>query len=99
MTMATGPGEYSGATSGEAATDSKRILAGILAIVLGSLGVHKFILGMTTPGLIMLAVSLVSCGFAAPIVHIIGIIEGIIYLTKTDAEFHQVYEVEKKAWF
>jgi len=97
--MSTGPEATSGATPGEAPVESKRILAGVLAIVLGGLGIHKFVLGMTTPGVIMLAVSLVSCGFAAPIVSIIGIIEGIIYLTKSDAEFHQIYEVEKKAWF
>ena len=97
--MSSAPGDYPGSTSGERPTDSKRILAGVLAILLGTLGMHKFVLGMTTPGIIMLAVSVVSCGFAAPIMSIIGLIEGIIYLTKTDEEFHQIYEVEKKGWF
>jgi len=97
--MSSAPREYPGQAPGDRPTDSKRILAGVLGIVLGSLGIHKFVLGLTTPGIIMLAVSLVSCGFAAPIVHLIGIIEGIIYLTKTDEEFHQIYEVEKKGWF
>ena len=31
--------------------------------------------------------------------HLIGLIEGIIYLTKTDEDFYQTYVVEKKAWF
>jgi len=88
---------------GETPTESKRILAGVLAIVLGSLGVHKFVLGMTTPGIIMLVVTIVlgapTCGAGISVMALIGIIEGIIYLTKTDAEFHQIYEVEKKAWF
>ena len=30
---------------------------------------------------------------------IIGIIEGIIYLTKSDEDFHQMYVVEQKGWF
>jgi TM2 domain-containing membrane protein YozV len=97
--MSSAPGDYPGQAPGERPTESKRILAGVLAILLGALGVHKFVLGITTPAIIMLAVSLVSCGIAAPIMSIIGIIEGIIYLTKTDEEFHQIYEVEKKGWF
>ena len=30
---------------------------------------------------------------------IIGLIEGIIYLTKSDADFIQTYQVGKKEWF
>ena len=67
--------------------------------LIGSLGVHKFVLGMTGPGLIMLLVSILSCGIAWPVMHVIGIIEGIIYLTKTDEQFYQTYMVEKKGWF
>jgi TM2 domain-containing membrane protein YozV len=81
------------------AASSNRIAAGVCGILLGALGVHKFILGMTGPGVIMLLVSILTCGLAWPIMHVIGVIEGIIYLTKTDAEFHQVYEVGKKQWF
>ena len=76
-----------------------RLAAGLLAILLGSLGVHKFMLGMTTQGVIMLLVTLLTCGVAAPVMHIIGIIEGVIYLSKSDAEFHQQYVVEKRHWF
>jgi TM2 domain-containing membrane protein YozV len=77
----------------------KKLLAGILGIILGSLGVHKFILGYTTEGIIMLVVSLVTCGIASPIMAVIGIIEGIMYLTKTDEEFIQTYIENKKGWF
>lgn len=91
--MSTGTG---GGSPGEAPADSKRILAGVLAIVLGGLGVHKFILGQTSAGIITIIITFVTCGVVGPI---IGLIEGIIYLTKSDAEFHQIYEVEKKAWF
>lgn len=77
----------------------KKVAAALCAILLGSLGIHKFILGMTTAGVIMLAATLLSCGKAAIVVHIVGIVEGIIYLTKSDAEFYRVYVLEKKAWF
>lgn len=87
----------------EAADASKKIPAGICGILLGSFGVHKFILGYTTEGIIMLAVSLagglVTCGAGTGIVGIIGLVEGIIYLTKTDEDFYNTYVKEKRAWF
>lgn len=75
--------------------ENKKVLAGVLAIVLGSLGIHKFILGYTQEGIIQLIISAVTCGVGG----IIGIIEGIIYLTKTDEDFYQTYQVGKKGWF
>ncbi|HLJ12804.1 MAG TPA: TM2 domain-containing protein [Planctomycetaceae bacterium] len=93
------PAEYGSATEGERPVESKRVLAGVLAILLGSLGVHKFVLGMTTPGIIMLLVGVLPCFLGTPITGTIGLIEGIIYLTKTDEEFHRIYEVGKKEWF
>ena len=77
----------------------KKIAAGIVAILLGSLGVHKFILGYTTEGIIMLLVTVLTCGFGAMITSIIGIVEGIIYLTKSDEEFVRTYIQSKKGWF
>jgi TM2 domain-containing membrane protein YozV len=77
---------------------SKKMMAGILAILLGGLGIHKFVLGNTTPGLIMLLVSVLTCGFGYAVMHIIGIVEGVMYLTKSDEEFYQTYIIEKKAW-
>jgi len=76
---------------------SKRIVAGICAILLGTLGIHKFILGLTKEGIIMLLVSCTCIGI--PIMSTIGLIEGIIYLTKSDADFYQTYIVDKKGWF
>ena len=78
---------------------TKKIAAGICGILLGSLGIHKFILGYTTEGVIMLLVSLLTCGLGAPIMGVIGIAEGIIYLTKTDQDFINTYEANKKGWF
>ncbi|NET39259.1 MAG: TM2 domain-containing protein [Cyanothece sp. SIO1E1] len=78
---------------------SKKLAAGICGILIGALGIHKFILGYSTEGIIMLLVSILTCGFAAPIMGIIGLIEGIIYLTKSDEEFLQTYVSSKKGWF
>jgi TM2 domain-containing membrane protein YozV len=81
---------------------SKKLAAGICGILLGAFGVHKFILGITKPAIIMLVVSLVgfiACGIPTAAMSIIGIVEGIMYLTKSDEDFHQIYEVGKKGWF
>ena len=87
---------------------SKKIAAGICGILLGSLGVHKFILGLNQAGAIMLAVTAVGwvtgmCllfPLLGPVaMGIIGLVEGILYLTKSDEEFYQLYAVEKKQWF
>jgi len=96
--MSASPGESPG-IPGEKPVESKRILCGVLAILLGGLGVHKFVLGMTTPGLILLLATLLTCGVGGAVTSVIGLIEGIIYLTKSDEEFYRVYEVEKKQWF
>ena len=81
----------------------KKIAAGICGILLGCLGIHKFILGYTTEGIIMLVVSIVvgifTCGIGASIMGIIGLIEGIIYLTKSDEDFVNTYVTNKKGWF
>jgi TM2 domain-containing membrane protein YozV len=77
----------------------KKIPAGVCGILLGCLGVHKFILGYTREGVIMLLISLLTCGVGATVMGIIGLIEGIIYLTKTDEEFVQTYIRNKKGWF
>lgn len=76
--------------------DNKKLPAGILAILLGPLAIHKFLLGYTTEGIIWLVISLFTCG---TVTYILGIIEGIIYLTKSDEEFYLMYQVGKKAWF
>lgn len=81
-------------TFNETNQENKKILAGILGIVLGSLGIHKFILGYTKEGIIHILLSFL-CGLGG----IIGLIEGIIYLTKSDQEFYQTYQVGKKPWF
>lgn len=75
--------------------ENKRIIAGIFALILGGLGVHKFILGYTQEGIIQLIIGICTCGIGG----VIGFIEGIIYLVKTDEEFYQTYQVNKRGWF
>ena len=86
-------------TDWKAMGGDKKIVAGILAILVGSLGVHKFILGYTTEGLIMLLVTVLTCGIAGIVMSVVGIVEGIMYLTKSDEEFVRTYIQNKKGWF
>jgi TM2 domain-containing membrane protein YozV len=92
------PGFTSGDSQIRQAAGNK-IAAGLCAILLGSFGIHKFILGMPTPGIIMLLITLLTCGIGAAATSIIGLIEGIIYLTKSDQEFYETYVIGKKEWF
>lgn len=87
--------------------DNKKILAGILAIFVGWAGIHKFILGYQKEGIILLVVSVI--GFVLTCIGVgvflvwatglIGLIEGIIYLTKSDEEFYNTYQVGRRPWF
>lgn len=73
----------------------KKLVAGLLAIFAGGLGIHKFILGLTTEGVITIVVTLITCG----LFHFVSLIEGIIYLTKSNEEFYWTYVVGRKKWF
>lgn len=79
------------------------VAAGLLAIFLGSLGIHKFYLGYNTAGFIMLAVTilggLLTFGLAAAVMGIIAFIEGILYLVKSQSEFEQIYVFNQREWF
>lgn len=63
--------------------DKNRTTAGVLALLLGGLGIHQFYLGHTTKGIIYL----VLCCTYIP--GIIGFIEGIMLLMQKDEEFYQ----------
>ncbi|MCS6873786.1 MAG: TM2 domain-containing protein [Pyrinomonadaceae bacterium] len=86
----------------------KKLIAGICGILLGGLGVHKFVLGYKNEGIILLAIwlgsfilSFFTCGLTIPItflVSVFGLIEGVIYLLKSDEEFVRTYIYNKKPW-
>jgi TM2 domain-containing membrane protein YozV len=109
---AVGSRVYSGAVGQQG--DKNKIVAGVLGILLGWTGAHKFYLGYTTPALIMLGATVGSAClgaitivfgigllffFVPSAVSIVGIIEGIMYLTKSDQQFYDDYVLNKKEWF
>jgi TM2 domain-containing membrane protein YozV len=94
----------------ENSIESKKVIAGLTAILIGSMGIHKFVLGYNKEGIYYLVFNLVivpilgfvTCGAGFGlygVTYLIPIIEGIIYLTKSDEEFINTYQVNKKPWF
>ena len=75
--------------------ESKRVLCGVMGLLLGSPGIHRVVLGDATGGILRLVITVVPGGLCI----VIGLIAALIYLTKSDADFVRIYEVEKKAWF
>lgn len=63
-----------------------KYVAAVLAILLGGIGAHKFYLGQIGTGIIYL----LFCWTGIPV--IIGLIEGIIYLSMSDRAFAQKYK-------
>lgn len=94
---------YRALGAGGGGDGKNKTTAGLLAMLLGAFGVHKFYLGDTTAGGITLAISLgaglLTCGLATAVMSIIGLIEGIIYLSKSDDDFQRIYVQGKKSWF
>jgi TM2 domain-containing membrane protein YozV/RNA polymerase subunit RPABC4/transcription elongation factor Spt4 len=88
-----------GVALGAGSGSKSKVAAGVLGILLGCLGIHKFYLGYTMEGIIMLLISVLTCGFGASVTAVIGIVEGIVYLTKTDEEFEATYVRGKRKWF
>ncbi|HSD98609.1 MAG TPA: TM2 domain-containing protein [Patescibacteria group bacterium] len=67
------------------ASSRNRIVAAILAILLGGLGIHKFYLGKAGWGILYFIFSWTF------IPAILGLFEGIIFLTMSDNEFQEKY--------
>lgn len=85
-----------------AAGASKKIAAALFAFFLGAFGAHKFYLGYTKQGVIMLLVFLfgfILLGLPSVIIGVIAFIEFILYIVKSDDEFEQTYVINKKPWF
>ncbi len=67
-----------------------KIVAGILGILLGALGIHNFYLGYMKKAIIQLLISVVSLGFLSWISAIWGLIEGILILiSKPGDQWHR----------
>lgn len=83
--------------AGSKKTKSKkdRVTAGVLALLLGTFGIHQFYLGNTISGILHILAVFGTCGVGA----IVPFIEGIIYLSKSDEEFDETYVQHKREWF
>lgn len=99
-----------GSTTGTVAISGEQkspIVAGLLALFLGGLGVHKFYLGYNQEGVILLVGTIVSWVLMIVIIGFLGLmaigiiclIEAIVYLTKSQDEFTRIYVENKKPWF
>lgn len=70
------------------APQKSRVIAGILGILLGSLGIHRFYLGYTTIGIVQILMSTVGAiftfGLSAIAAGIWGLVEGIMILVGSE---------------
>ncbi len=73
---------------------SQRILCGILAIIVGTLGVQYFVINKVKAGIITIILSIVTCGAWG----IITLIQGILMLCMSDQEFEQKYVTTTKTF-
>ena len=87
--------------------EKSKVAAALLALFLGAFGIHKFYLGYTAQGFIMLigtiagaVLILVAIGILIIMaISIIALVEFVLYLTKSDEEFHETYVVNNRPWF
>ena len=91
------------AYAAEALRQKDHVSAALLAFFLGMFGVHKFYLGCNNAGFIMLAVTVIggifTLGLAPAVIEVISIIEGAIYLSKSQTEFDRLYVLNQRDWF
>jgi TM2 domain-containing membrane protein YozV len=66
-------------------SEKSKFVAGMLAIFLGSFGLHKFYLNRPGWGLVYL----LFCWTAIP--GLVGLVEGLVYLFSSDEAFAQQY--------
>ena len=66
-----------------------RGIAGLLALLMGALGLHYFYIGKTNAGILFLLVSLLSCGVLGTVTWVISVIQAVLFFTSTQQEFEQ----------
>ncbi len=79
-----------------------KVAAALFAFFFGSFGAHKFYLGYTTEGIIMLVIffgGIFLLAIPSIIIGCIAFIEFILYLVKSDDEFDEIYVQNKRGWF
>ena len=74
-----------------------RVVAALLAVFLGLVGAHKFYLGHPKLGILYI---LLTCTVIGGVFTGWGsIIEGVLFVTKSDEDFQRVYVLEGRAMF
>lgn len=76
-------------------------IAGLLALFLGVLGIHKFYLGKQNAGVIMLLCTIFGAILIIPplLVYAVSFVEGILYLVKDQQTFYDEYVIGDRSWF
>ena len=67
--------------------DSQRLAFGLLALLIGGLGIQYFIIGKTSAGIYNILLSFVTCGLWS----ILNFIQGILVLCMSDEQFEAKY--------
>lgn len=75
----------------DAAFGRSRLVASLLAIFVGTLGIHRFYLGQQRQGTYFIIAVFATLGVGAIVTFIIGLIEGVQLLSMTDTEFQRRY--------
>ena len=74
-----------------------RLAAGLLGILLGTLGIHNFYLGFTTRGVVQLLVSIIggifTCGMATVAIAVWGFVEGVLLLAASPSRMYDGHGV------
>lgn len=82
------------------------IIAGLLALFLGTLGVHKFYLGYKNEGMILLIATIISWVLTFALIGLLPmlaisifvLVEAILYLIKGEDEFNRIYVEGRRPW-
>lgn len=85
-----------------ALAQKNKIIAGLLAIFLGGWGIHKFYLGYKKEGFTMIALTLLgnlTFSIVSYAVGLVGLVEGVIYLTTSNEKFNRIYVEGNQPWF
>ena len=75
----------------EGPSGKSRGIAALLAIFLGAFGIHYFYLGKTTPGVVFLVATLISCFILSAVTGIVALIQGILMLCVSQQDFENKY--------
>lgn len=94
------PYAYDIKIAGAPRLDRSRIIAAVLAIVLGVFGAHKFYLGYTSVGftILIMVLGFSWTGIIPLSLACLGVIEGILYLSQPDETFQKKYLVNRRYW-